>query len=148
MAILIRGIFSPLYLTDVEWVYQFCFNAPNDIIHVIFTSFNSLWPQFSMEAWACWRRCGCSCHHMNCECPPISCALHASNSNNILLWFWDLCSLFAPMPCLVRQNWTMTPTTMLKQSELYSQWTLDALLGRSLAAPSYPLVNCSPSKVV
>ena len=65
-----------------------------------------------------------------------------------LLWFWNLSSLSAPMPCLVRQNWTMTRSTTLKQRGLYSQWTLYVLLGWPLASPSYPLVNCSPSKIV
>ena len=82
-----RHLFS-LVLTNIEWIYLFRFNALNDVIDVIFISFNSLWPQFFMEAWACLsptnyfkRRC-CSCNHMSCERPSISCALHASTSNN------------------------------------------------------------------
>ena len=51
----------PISFQCTEWYYWRHFHL----------FLNSLWPQFFMEAWACWRlthnveRCCCSCHHMN-----------------------------------------------------------------------------------
>ena len=76
--------------------------------------------------------------------------LRLSGSFSRLYWVFYIISvggnmdLTAPMPCLVRQNWTMTRTTMLKQLGHYSQWTLEVLLGRPLAESSYPLSKLFP----
>ena len=133
-----------LVLTNIKWIYQFRFNTLNDIIHIIFISFIFLWPQFFMEASASWspthnfgRRC-CSCHHMSCKCPPISCALHASNSNNssfgfgisvhcLLQWhvWWDRIER-----CLGRWCWNSMGSILSK---------LLMYCGQPLAASSYPL---------
>ena len=102
------SLFS-LVLTDIEWIYLFRFNALNDIIDVIFIFFfNSLWPQFFMEAWACWRlthnveRFCCSCHHMNWQW--------------VLLW--PPCQYLQQFLLILESLFTVCSSTMSDESEL------------------------------
>lgn len=99
-------------------------------MQAIFISFNSitlLYGSLSLrKSIHNFQRSCCCCHHMRCECPPISCSFNASDSKN-----YSFGSLSALIPCLV------TRKMILKQRGHYSRCVWDVLLGRPLAASSY-----------
>lgn len=100
-------------------------------MQAIFISFNSitlLYGSLSLrKSIHNFQRSCCCCHHMRCECPPISCgSFNASDSKN-----YSFGSLSALIPCLV------TRKMILKQRGHYSRCVWDVLLGRPLAASWY-----------
>ena len=86
-AILISGIFSPSYwpisngftnFVSMHWMILFRSFSSLSIL----CDPSSLWKLEPAEVPLNFQRGCCCCHHMSCECTPISCSLHASNSGN------------------------------------------------------------------